>query len=482
MIMTYRLILSALFIMLLTLCQGQDYMLDEAIQQVRQSYAVSKATTDKRISDLGFQLYQAQLKPQVGLTARIPNFTKTSRAIVQPNGSVAFQSISQSNSSASLSASQVIPSTGGEVFLQTDLQRFDDFTSDSRLYNGVPIRIGIAQPLFGYNRFKYGRRIESLRQQEAHKKYDMAIESATLEVVALFFNALIAKENQIIATTNETVNERLLKITNERFELGKVSRDQKLQLEIELKNAKLSRQQAEFEYNRSLGLLQTYLGQEVDTSINLQTPDVFEKIDLNWENLYGAAIANNPTIIAQQRSILEAEDFTAQQRADYGIKTSIYATYGVAKSANELSGVYKNPFEENQISLTLAIPLLDWGQKKSAIKMAQIRRQDIEARSRQETLDFKNSIRESAQQFLQLQNEIKLQRSILATAEQRAEISNQRYVLGDISITDLTIAQREKDALQRNFIRALRSYWIAYYQVRVLTGYDIRKNKSIEYN
>lgn len=479
---TKRLTLSIFLIVAMSLCQAQIYTLNDVIDQVQQSYAVANASTNKRVADLKYQLFQAELKPQIGLNARIPNYTKTSRAIVQPNGSIAFQSISQSNASASLLASQVIPSTGGEVFVQTDLQRFDDFSSDSKLYNGVPIRVGIQQPIFGYNKYKFGREIEFLRREEAAKTYDVAIEQATLEAVSLYFNVLMARENQLIAQTNETVNERLLNITNERFNLGKVSKDQKLQLEIELKNANLNRQQADYEYRRSLGLLQTYLGQPVDTAIDLQTPDVFETVAVNWYQLYTEAMTNSPTIIAQQRAMLEADDFAARQRADYGIKTNLFASYGVAKSAGELAGVYKNPFEENQIALTLAVPIVDWGRRKSAMKIASLRREDAEDRIQQETLEFQNRIRETGQQFLQLQNEIDLQRSILENAEQRAEISNQRYVLGDISITDLTIAQREKDAVQRNFIRVLRNYWIAYYQVRVLTGYDIRTNKTIQYN
>ena len=64
----------------------------------------------------------------------------------------------------------------------------------------------------------------------------------------------------------------------------------------------------------------------------------------------------------------------------------------------------------------------------------------------------------------------------------RFEISRQRYVLGDISITDLTIAQREKDQAQRDYIDTLRNYWFAYFQLRKLTGYDFENNSPITFN
>ncbi|MEL6124330.1 MAG: TolC family protein, partial [Bacteroidota bacterium] len=59
--------------------------------------------------------------------------------------------------------------------------------------------------------------------------------------------------------------------------------------------------------------------------------------------------------------------------------------------------------------------------------------------------------------------------------------SRQRYVLGAISITDLTIAQREKDAALRSYIQTLRSYWIAFYTIRRLTAYDFISDGPIQY-
>ena len=82
---------------------------------------------------------------------------------------------------------------------------------------------------------------------------------------------------------------------------------------------------------------------------------------------------------------------------------------------------------------------------------------------------------------MQLQQEVRLQKDISETAAERFDIARQRYILGDISITDLTIAQREKDQALIAYISSLRSYWTDYYQLRVLTGYDFINNDAIRY-
>jgi outer membrane protein TolC len=67
-------------------------------------------------------------------------------------------------------------------------------------------------------------------------------------------------------------------------------------------------------------------------------------------------------------------------------------------------------------------------------------------------------------------------------AGEKYQIARERYVLGDLSITDLGIAFRENDQAQRDYVTALRDFWGAYYQLRYLSLYDFESNKKITYN
>jgi outer membrane protein len=54
-------------------------------------------------------------------------------------------------------------------------------------------------------------------------------------------------------------------------------------------------------------------------------------------------------------------------------------------------------------------------------------------------------------------------------------------VLGNLSITDLSIAFQENDQAKRDYVAALRDFWGAYYQLRYLSLYDFEKNEKINY-
>lgn len=65
-------------------------------------------------------------------------------------------------------------------------------------------------------------------------------------------------------------------------------------------------------------------------------------------------------------------------------------------------------------------------------------------------------------------------------AAEKYQIAKERYVLGDLSITDLSIAFQENDQAKRDYINSLRDFWGAYYQLRFLSLFDFEKNEKIK--
>ena len=52
-------------------------------------------------------------------------------------------------------------------------------------------------------------------------------------------------------------------------------------------------------------------------------------------------------------------------------------------------------------------------------------------------------------------------------------------MLGKITITDLNIAQEEKDKAVVDYLNSLERFWINYYTLRRLTLYDFVKDEKI---
>jgi len=481
---SHKIILTLLLSITLALVvKGQSTisLSDVHSQLLLGSFAVETADYQKQIAEADYTFYKSQLKPGVNLTAQLPNFQKTSVPVTQPDGSITFQSVSQANSNFGLSASQVITATGGTVFATTQLSRFDNFSNESKQYNGIPVRVGLMQPIFGFNPWKYRKITEPLRLQESERQYQVATEQGLTQATDLYFAVLTADQDVKIASTNMEVNTNLLSITKERLLLGKVSKDQTLQLEMELNQARLSLSQAQLRKENAIAALYTYLGRDIPADGSFEIPTVLSaEVDVNL--LMQHYEQARPELLAYQRDMAQADSDIAENKATFGAGATLLASFGLARGADNVDDVYTDPFTEQSVNVSINVPILDWGRKKSAVAKAQIMKQDAMASYEQQVRQLENGIQQRALAFEQLQKDVTLLQEIVELSAQRATISNERYVLGNIDITNLTIAQREKDQAARNYIQALRSLWVTYYELRALTGYDVVSNTKITYS
>src|SRR4028119_1832922 len=106
--------------------------LEEVVNLAReQSIASRQAATLKKTNYWKYRSFLADFKPQLSLNGSLPGFTRSFVQVQQPDGTVAFQPVSLNNSLLNLSLSQNIPLTGGSIYIQHQLQRFDNFLNRS---------------------------------------------------------------------------------------------------------------------------------------------------------------------------------------------------------------------------------------------------------------------------------------------------------------------------------------------------------------
>ena len=438
-----------------------------------QQIAKERAALNANVAQLNFAIYKASLKPQIDLNARIPNYSKSFGEVVQPNGSILFQSVTNNNSSLGLSMSQVIPKTGGTVFLQTNLQRFDDFENGFKNYNGLPIQLTLFQPLFGFNPMKWDKEIEPLKLREAEKQEKVDLAMLDLDAVVLFFNLSIAYQDFEIAKANEKSNQQLLTIAEERFALGKISKSDLMQLQLSLVSAEKDKRRALQAVKTASANIYSFLGLAIDADatklIKPIAPITFGTINMDTETILAKAKKNRPEIEAFYRMKLEAERAVEKAKKESGLQANLTASFGLARSSENLQPIYTNPQQVQFLQLQLSMPILDWGQR-AAQRQISIENQQFTTKfiTQQET-EFKNNILQTIERFENAQQELILVEKIKKLAEERFKITQESYVLGAISITDLTLAQREKDLAQRDYISTLSLYWQAIYELEVWT-------------
>jgi outer membrane protein len=286
--------------------------------------------------------------------------------------------------------------------------------------------------------------------------------------------------NLHIAETNYSNTQNILRIAHEKFDMGKISRNEILQLELEQLKAQKAVGVAKRDMEIATLNLRTYTGLP-GSKVSLMLPVATINMQVDTAKVIAEAMANRSDAITFMRKLLEAKRDVAKAKADNGLNATLTARVGFSKSARQLTKVYDAPINQQQFQLEFDIPILDWGRSKSRLKTAEANKQFIEYAVEQDKQNFSQEIYTQVTLFEMMKEQLVLTAKTDSIASEKYQIAKERYVLGNLSITDLSIAFQENDQAKRDYVYALRDFWGSYYQLRYLSLYDFEKNQKIKY-
>lgn len=445
------------------------------------SIASKQASTAKETAYWRWRTYRSDYMPQLAMDGQLPSFTRSFIEVRQPDGNIAFNPVSFNNSAVNVSLTQRIANTGGSIFLQHQFQRFDDFARNNTLYNGIPLAVGWEQPLLKFNSYKWEKQIEPLRYAESSQQFNESMEEIALVAVGYYFELLLTQVNLQIAQKNLISNDTLYKIALHKLELGKISQNDLLQLRLGTLNARKDLAAAEQGLEVASLQLRTFLGYRDEEKLDLEIPQPGPPFQVDVQKALQEAFANRPNATAFRRRLLEAAREVDRAKGDNGFNAALSLAFGLSNRGTQPGDIFRNPQDREFAQVTFSMPLVDWGRSKSRTQTAKANFQLTQQTVEQDKLAFEQAIFTQVSLVGMLQRQVKLTEEVDKVAAMRFQIAQDRFILGDLSITDLSIAIQEKDRAKRDYIIALRDYWRAYYALRWLTLYDFEKNQKIAY-
>lgn len=425
--------------------------------------------------------YKRQFLPSLVFDGTIPEIQRSISSVTQNDGTEIFVSRNVISNRANLSLNQIIPQTGGSFFARSGLDNIQlSGNTNSTTYLSRPIEIGYSQNIFGFNRFKWDKKVEPLFFSEADLLKTEEVEALSVEAVNRYFDLLSDQLNMENAHQNLLNNDTIYKIGKGRYSYGKISENELLQLELSLLNSDIAYERQKLNYELSRQKLATFLGyssqEKIELSLDTVIPDVQVSLveALNYANQYHSAI------VSQERQIVEAEMNVARVKSENRFNFNLFASFGLSQTADNIDDAYREPQNQEFVSMGVNVPIMQWGMGKGRIKQAQANAELVKSTIEQERIDFEQDIYEKVARFNLNKKQLEVSKRANEVAEKRFEVTKQRYLLGKILITDLQIAQQEKDRALISYMGAYRSFWQSYYDIRATTHYDFEKNSLID--
>lgn len=380
-----------------------------------------------------------------------------------------------------LAAQQNFDLTGGTFFVDTELGYFQNFGDQERSqFNSVPIRVGYRQDLLGYNRFRWEKKIEPLKFEKAQKELIAELEQTAELASIYFFDLALAQAEYELAKENVDNSEKLYGIGEEKHKIASIGQADLLTLKLDRVNARNTLQNAEIRLKRAMFALAAYLNLDKNTKIKLELPGYPDDVDVIVDDALMYAKQNNPQYLDSKQKILESQQVLDRNRKESLFNAGLSASLGFNQVAETFRDVYRNPLQQDIVSLTLSIPLIDWGVRKGRYNMAKNNLNIVELTAQQNELRLEEDVIMTVGDFMVQQQMIRSGKEAMELAKMAYEQTQERFIIGKADINSLTLSTNRRQDAQRNYVTSLRNYWQSYFKIRKLTLFDFEKRKPIE--
>jgi outer membrane protein TolC len=473
--------LLILFLAIPSLCIAQDKLsLSDAIRLSAENSPIGKQIRASYQNNYWqFRASKAARLPQLNLSGSAPGYTRRINQVFQPDGSFVFAPVQQAFSSGNLSLSQIIPATGGTISVGSGMSRGDIFSGiGTTFYQSNLLAVNLSQPLYRFNTTKWQWKQDKLQMQFADRNQVEALEDLSINVTQSYFNLYTAFLQLKNAEFNEAINDTIYKIAKGRFGVGKIAENELLQVELSYTNARNQVEQQRVSVKlaeRQLGIL---IGEEVQAS-KISPPIKTPEIDVDPQLALNEALANRSDLIMWDMNENFAERSLIEAKRSRRLAADMNISYGLNQTGGTFDAATQNPLESQFAGISFNIPLASMGQNRALQKAAEANLEAQQQQNLNNQYNLEQEVFAAALQMNQLKSSLIISSKADTIAQKRYEVARNRYRIGTVDITNLLIAQNEKDQALITYVNTLRDYWVSYFRIRRLTLFDFEKGKKL---
>jgi len=361
------------------------------------------------------------------------------------------------------------------------LDSYSQFATQQQKGFSNNLAINLQQPLFTYNRTKLSLKELQLALENAQLNYAIQLLALEKQVSQAFYFVYQQQQSLDIARQAFQNMQKSYEVSKNKVDAGISPREEMFQAELNLattksdfENKQVSLENAKDDFKLLVGI-SLYDDLLVIPNIAVDTVAV----DISFAIDQGL---NNRMELHQRKIDIENSQFDLIQiKAQNEFKGSLGLSLGLFGDNANFRNVYDKESTTNneEISLSLTIPLWDWGRRKSMIKASEASIASSEISLENEKNNIILDIRKVYRNLLNLRNQIEIARQNVKNAQLTYDLNLERYKNGDLTGMDLNLFQNQLSEKQLSYTNSLISYKLELLNLKIQTLYDFEKKLKV---
>jgi outer membrane protein TolC len=378
--------------------------------------------------------------------------------------------------------SQPIVFTDARISLTNRFGYYDSYSE----YTGLTskgfsnnLSINLDQPLFTYNRTELTLRELQLALENSQLNYAIQLLSLERQVTQAFYYVYQQQQSLDIADQAYQNMQQSYEVSKNKVDAGISPKEEMFQAELNLATTKSDYENKQVSLENAKDDFKILIGMSLYDDIVVIPNIAVDTVAIDIAFAIDQGLASRMELRQRKIDIETSQFDLIQTKGLNEFKGSLGLSVGIFGDNEKFRNVYDSPTNNETVSLSLSIPLWDWGERKSRIKAAEanidIAKIDLENEEANIILD----IRKVYRNLINLQNQIEISKKSVTNAQLTYDLNLERYKNGDLTGMDLNLVQNQLSEKQMSLSNALISYKLELLNLKIRTLYDFEKKQPI---
>jgi len=446
----------------------------------------------------GLETARRSLRTRVNFSSTLPRIQEGFKNYLYTDfaGTISLSPFDEAVRQAAAGVSVVQPLiTNGYISLNTRLTAYQ--RSMQKLPSGslaelryvMPrVALEFTQPLFQYNEVRGQLEAATLDLEALQLSYTEVELQRITGISEAFFRLFAAEHLQQIAVESWSQLQLALETTEQKYQLGLVSELEKLGLEVEARNARDRLLQARHELEAEQLAFKRAVGIDVAEAVWVIARDGYVPVRVDADRAMRLALENRSDVrqarIEVEKTELDIRRAVSRGRPDLQFNlaydVSGNSTIGAPPLGrgdpwgDHLSAGFTgdNSLASTNVSLTLNVPLFDSRTNASRVQRLLSERRVLERETFEAEAELRRQVIERVGEFENARERAGLQAENREAARAGFEISLALFEQGEISYTEMLIAQGRFLETEQLYVAAMIDYEMAKARLREITLHD----------
>lgn len=436
----------------------------------------SKLSLEQR--QLNLKAQDASLKSQFSLDVNPFNYTRNNQYDSYNSKWYANENMT---SSASFGIRQPVKWTDGTISLINDFSWQDASNRTSGGKNtsfNHNLSLRIEQPLFTYNRTKM--QLQELEYALENAKISYAMQELNIEKnVTTQFYDVYQKQKDLNTAKDEYNNQKQnYEIIKNKVDADLVAREELYQAEVNLATSESAVYTAEISYENTKDNFKLLLGMSLDEDVMVLPNTDIATVSVNPNEAVKYALEQRMELRQKQITLEEDVFNIIKAKAENEFKGSISARVGMDALGGKVNNMYAKPTDNEQVGISLTIPIFDWGAKKARVKSSELAMESNQIDFDEEKKNITLGVRQICRNLPTLIRQIEIKKKSIENAEHTYEINLEKYRNGNLTGMELQQYQTQLTSAKQAYTNAIISYKLELLNLKIQTLWDFETDKS----